>query len=159
MEPNFELETVLRHLRIQNGTIRVYSELMKQMEEEYTALQQIFTPEIFRRGLSSLPESTNFYDEYMRASAEAARQVLNEIPQTNPELFQCDQSEISCDTYNEVEINTEDDELAMNIVDEMEPEECIKIIETTDKDMSVKSIKNGPVNVVKEKAKRIKKKH
>ena len=151
MEPNFELETVLRHLRVQHGSIRVYSELMKQLEEEYNALQQIFTIGVVKPEL----ESTNFYDEYMRASAEAAKEVLNEMPRSNPELFECDESHISYDTYECNEIEEEE----LNIVDDTEPEECIKIIETTDKDTSVKSAKNATVNVVKEKAKRIKKKH
>ena len=148
MEPNFELETILRHIRVQHGSIRVYSELMKQLEEEYNALQQIFTIGVVKPEL----ESTNFYDEYMRASAEAAKEVLNEMPRSNPELFECDQSHISYDTYECNEIEEEE----LNIVDDAEPEECIKIIETTDKETSVKS---GTVNVVKEKARRIKKKH
>ena len=114
------------------------------------AINKIEVCEIVKQEL----ESTNFYDEYMRASAEAAKEVLNEMPRSNPELFECDQSHISYDTYECNEIEEEE----LNIVDDAEPEECIKIIETTDKETSVKSAKNAIVNVLKEKGKRIKKK-
>lgn len=157
MEMDNELETVLRHLRVQYGTIQVYSELMKQMEQEYGILQQIFGPEMVRRPpmeySATMQDNDVFYHEYLRASAEAAQQVLNEVGHTNGELFECDQSEISCDTYevNELQVNEEEQ---MNIVDEEEQE--IKIVET---EMETKKTnKNSTVNVVKEKGKKIKKK-
>ena len=155
MENIIDLETVLRHLRVQHGTVTVYNELMKQLEQEYVALQQIFAPEFFRRALGVSSDTNSFYDEYMRASAEAAKEVLNEIPRTNPELFECDESHISCDTYEELDIQPSDEDMAINIVDDEEDQE-IKIVDTEIEPK--KNVKNATVNVVKEKAKRIKKK-
>lgn len=154
MESIIDLETVLRQLRIQHGSVNVYNVLMKQLEEEYVALQQIFAPEFLRRALGVANDTNNFYEEYMRASAEAAKEVLNEIPRTNPELFECDESQISCDTYDD-NMNIDEEELAINIVDDEEDQE-IKIVDTEVEPK--KNVKNATVNVVKEKAKRIKKK-
>lgn len=70
----------LNHLRIRYGTSNVYRTLMKQMRDEFEELSSLF-------GVSSNnhPTSTffatspqDYYAEFMKASAEAAHDVLQE---------------------------------------------------------------------------------
>lgn len=77
---NKDLQEDLNHLRIRYGSSNVYRTLMKLLREEYEELSSLFGV-----GTNSHPTSTfyptspqDYYAEFMKASAEAAHDVLQE---------------------------------------------------------------------------------
>lgn len=111
---NKELIEDLNHLRIKYGTIPLYRTLIKLLRDEYEELSSLFcsTP-------NSNPTSTfyptsphDYYNEFMKASAEAAHDTLQEytpVPTTfydleteslNDESAILEAEEFGCTSYN-----------------------------------------------------------
>lgn len=111
---NKELIEDLNHLRIRYGTIPLYRTLIKLLRDEYEELSSLFcnTP-------NSNPTSTfyptspqDYYAEFMKASAEAAHDTLQEytpVPTTfydleteslNDESAILEAEEFGCTSYN-----------------------------------------------------------
>ena len=116
---NKDLIEDLNHLRIRYGTTNIYRTLMKQMRDEFEELSSIF-------GVSSNthPTSTffatspeNYYAEFMKASAEAAHDVLQEQHPVFPTSFYDEDASIEAQSIHGDEFSLCPEEEEDNIED------------------------------------------
>ena len=77
---NKDLIEDLNHLRIRYGTSNVYKTLMKLLREEYEELSSLFcsSPNTHPTSTFFATSPQDYYAEFMKASAEAAHDVLQQ---------------------------------------------------------------------------------
>lgn len=115
---NKELQEDLNHLRIRYGTSNVYRTLMKLLREEYEELSSLFCS-----SSNSNPTSTfyptspqDYYAEFMKASAEAAHDTLQEYTPVPT-------------TFYDLETESVNDESSILEAEELTLEEEMKLID------------------------------
>ena len=111
---NKELIEDLNHLRIRYGTIPLYRTLIKLLRDEYEELSSLFcsTPNSHPTSTFYPTSPQDYYAEFMKASAEAAHDTLQEytpVPTTfydleteslNDECSILEAEEFGCTSYN-----------------------------------------------------------
>lgn len=117
---NKDLTEDLNHLRIRYGTSNVYRTLMKLLREEYDELSSLF-------GVSSgtHPTSTfyptspqDYYAEFMKASAEAAHDTLQEYTPAPASYYDLETESVNDESNSlEAEEFTLEDE--MKLIDDI----------------------------------------